>query len=540
MDSDDDKKQSTILVSVLISISISILWQASFGRLRLRSAACNVSKYVLLSACCSCASLTPMTINALPDTAVKSVNNFAASATQINALPRPKESQSTQVQAMTVADTPAMPSKMTPVVIVTDAQGKLAPKTSAALLKKRWRKAYQDLNMLANLEQAVTGNPLIDGNQITLLHDGPQTMAAMIAAIKAAQHHIHLETYIFDHDPLGIAFAELLMERQSAGVQVRIIYDSIGTVGTPKAFFEGLRTAGVELLEFHPVNPLNTLSQGNAWSPNQRDHRKLLVVDGNIAFTGGINISNSYATSSLFRSKRAGNKSVGWRDTHIQIVGPAVAAVQWVFLDTWLEEKELSFEQLPDAVYFPILNNAGKQLVRVLASAPDDNQDIYQAYLSALNQAKRSIHITCAYFVPDDAILNALSAAARRGVDVKLVLPGVNDNDLVSQASKSYFEEMLVAGVQLFQLKVAVLHAKTAVVDRQWSTVGSTNIDTRSFLHNREINVMVFSPEFGLEMENAFAEDLKSSSPVSKEAWADRPVLDRLKQWFARRLAYWL
>lgn len=536
MDSNDDKKQSTILVL----ISTSTLWQASFGRLRLRSAVCNLGKYVLLSACCSCASLTPMTINALPHTAVKSVDTFAANSTQTGDLTLATDAQSAQVQAKVVAGTTISPAKPSPVVIVTDAQGKLTPKTSTALLKKRWRKAYQELNMLANLEQAVTGNPLIDGNQITLLHDGPQTMAAMIAAIKAAKHHIHLETYIFDQDPLGIAFAELLIERQKAGVQVRIIYDSIGTVGTPKTFFESLSQAGIELLEFHPVNPINTLSQGTAWSPNQRDHRKLLVVDGNIAFTGGINISNSYANSSLFRSKRAGNTSVGWRDTHIQITGPAVAAIQWVFLDTWLEEKELNFEQLPEADYFPILKNIGTQLVRVLASGPDENQDIYQAYLSALYQAKRSIHITCAYFVPDEAILNALSAAVRRGVDVKLVLPGVNDNDLVSQASKSYFEEMLTSGVQLFQLKVAVLHAKTAVIDSQWSTVGSTNIDTRSFLHNREINVMVFSPEFGKEMENAFAEDLKSSTPVSKEVWADRPLLDRLKQWFARRLSYWL
>ncbi|MFZ6800039.1 cardiolipin synthase [Undibacterium sp. Di24W] len=425
-------------------------------------------------------------------------------------------------------------------VIVTNSKGKLVGKSSKALLKQRWRNAYQDLNLLANLEQAVTGNPLIDGNQITLLHDGPQTMAATKVAIQEAKHHIHLETYIFDQDALGIAFAELLIARQTAGVQVRIIYDSVGTVGTPQVFFERLRNTGIELLEFHPVNPVSTIRQGIAWSPNQRDHRKLLVVDGNIAFAGGINISNSYATSSLFRSKRAGNTSVGWRDTHIQITGPAVAAMQWVFLDTWLEEKELNFEQLPAADYFPLLKNAGTKLVRILASGPEDNQDIYQAYLSALYQAKRSIHITCAYFVPDQAILNALNAAVQRGVDVKLILPGVNDNDLVSQASKSYFDEMLSSGVQLFQLKVAVLHAKTAVIDSQWSTVGSTNIDTRSFLHNREINVMVFSTEFGLEMENAFTEDIQSSVQINKDVWADRPVFDRVKQWLARQLGYWL
>lgn len=413
-------------------------------------------------------------------------------------------------------------------------------KNSVSLLKKRWRNAYQELNLLANLEQAVTGNPLIDGNQLTLLHDGPQTMAAMIKAIQAAKHHIHLETYIFDQDPLGMAFADVLIERQQAGVQVRIIYDSIGTVGTPQAFFDKLAAAGVELLEFHPVNPMHLAQQGQAWSPNQRDHRKLLVVDGELGFTGGINISNSYATSSLFRSKRARSTAVGWRDTHLQIRGPAVAAIQWVFLDTWLEEKELNFEQLPEADYFPKLEPVGAHLVRVLASAPDQNQDIYQAYLSAIHQAKRSIHITCAYFVPDQAILAALIAAVKRGVEVKLILPGANDSDLVSHASKSYFTEMLAAGVQLFQLNVAVLHAKTAVIDGLWSTVGSSNIDTRSFLHNREINVMVFSPEFGLEMERAFTEDLKSSTRLSKEMWDERSFMQKIKQWLARRFEYWL
>uniref|UniRef100_UPI003753E638 phospholipase D-like domain-containing protein n=1 Tax=Undibacterium sp. TaxID=1914977 RepID=UPI003753E638 len=189
---------------------------------------------------------------------------------------------------------------------------------------------------------------------------------------------------------------------------------------------------------------------------------------------------------------------------------------------------------------FPPLQHQGSHLVRVLASGPDDNQDIYQAYLTAIKQAQHRIHITCAYFVPDQAVLDALAAAVKRGVDVKLILPGVNDNDLVAQASKSYFTEMLDQGIQLFQLKVAVLHAKTAVIDGQWSTVGSTNIDTRSFLHNREINVVVFSPAFGSEMESAFTEDLRSSTQVSKETWAQRPILDRLKQWFARRFAYWL
>nr|WP_315469690.1 cardiolipin synthase [uncultured Undibacterium sp.] len=486
----------------------------------------KLSSYCIVASCCSCSVLTPHAQELTPESKTASMPSNRTDDDH-------DRSASVRVGHLT-------PDASQADLMVRNAQGQLTTKASAVLLKKRWRGAYQDLRTLAILEQTVTGNPLIDGNQITLLHDGPQTMAAMIAAIKTAKKHIHLETYIFDQDPLGDGFAKLLMERQAAGVQVRIIYDSVGTLGTPQAFFDALSASGIELLAFHPFNPVRALSEAVPWSPNQRDHRKLLVVDGQIAFTGGINISNSYATSSLFRSKQRGNPAVGWRDTHIQMVGPAVAAIQWVFLDTWLEEKKLDFADLPVADFFPLLPQRGTHLVRVLASGPQDNQDIYQAYLVALNQAQHRIHITCAYFVPDKAILAALGAAVKRGVDVRLILPGVNDNDLVSQASKSYFAEMLEQGVQLFQLKVAVLHAKTAVIDGQWSTVGSTNIDTRSFLHNREINVVVYSPAFGQEMESAFAEDLRSSIPVSQESWAQRSLLDHIKQWLARRLAYWL
>ena len=482
----------------------------------------------LVMSCCSCTVLTPMS----------SSSGLSAGTLEANLTEQEKgPSHDTNSSALIDKTTPQRESTE---VIVNNAQGQLSVKASNSLLKKRWRGAFQDLQALALLEQAVTGNPLIDGNQITLLHDGPQTMTAMIAAIQKAEKHIHLETYIFDQDPLGIAFAKLLMERQAAGVQVRIIYDSVGTIGTPQSFFDELKAAGIELLAFHPINPISAISDAEPWSPNQRDHRKLLVVDGLVAFTGGINISDSYASSSLFRSKRHTPQNVGWRDTHIQIRGPAVAAIQRVFLDTWLEGKDITADGLTIADLFPPLQHQGSHLVRVLASGPDDNQDIYQAYLTAIKQAQHRIHITCAYFVPDQAVLDALAAAVKRGVDVKLILPGVNDNDLVAQASKSYFTEMLDQGIQLFQLKVAVLHAKTAVIDGQWSTVGSTNIDTRSFLHNREINVVVFSPAFGSEMESAFTEDLRSSTQVSKETWAQRPILDRLKQWFARRFAYWL
>jgi cardiolipin synthase len=417
---------------------------------------------------------------------------------------------------------------------VTNARGTLSARKSKSLLSQRWRNSHVDLAALAALEEAATGSPLIAGNKVTLLYDGPQTMAAMIEAIKAAKDHINLETYIFDQDELGNQFADLLIERQRDGVQVNVIYDSVGTIGTPQFFFDRMRDAGIHLLAFNPVNPLKLVGP---WRPNQRDHRKILVVDGVVAFTGGVNISSTYANSSLFRSKARRAAKVGWRDTHIKIEGPAVAALQWAFLDAWASQKS---PDLPDSNFFPPLKEAGDKLVRVLASEPGGDYDIYKAYVLAIQEARKTIHITSAYFVPDAQILQALSDAAQRGVDVKIILPGVTDSGLVFHAARSFYSQMLASGIKLYQLQIAVLHAKTAVIDRVWSTVGSTNIDTRSFLHNNEINVVVLSGEFGDAMENAFTEDLSYSLEMTQEQWEQRPLSDRLKEWTSRRLEYWL
>ena len=425
-------------------------------------------------------------------------------------------------------DAPASPT-------VTNAKGTLSAKKSKSMLAARWRNKNVNLAELAAVEEAATGEPLISGNKITMLYDGPQTMTAMMEAIRNAKDHINLETYIFDQDELGLRFADLLIERQRAGVQVRVIYDSVGTLGTPQAFFDKLSTAGIHMLAFNPVNPLRLIGP---WQPNHRDHRKILVVDGKVGFTGGVNISNSYANSSLFRARGHKTGKVGWRDTHIKIEGPAVAALQWVFLESWASQNTPDLDE--KANFFPPLAEAGDKLVRVLASSPGGDFDIYKAYVLAIRQARKSIHITCAYFVPDAQILQALQDAARRGVDVQIILPGVTDSSLVLHAAQSYYSEMMASGIKVHQLQIAVLHAKTAVIDGMWATVGSTNIDTRSFLHNYEINVVVLGQDFAATLESAFAEDLKQSAQVTPEKWAQRPLADKLKEWSARHLAYWL
>ncbi|MET3131586.1 cardiolipin synthase [Oxalobacteraceae bacterium GrIS 1.11] len=421
---------------------------------------------------------------------------------------------------------------------VSAGQGANLPANSTrALLSRRGAKSGLDLRTQAALEEQVAGAPLIKGNKVTLLFDGPQTMAEMLRAIAAAKNNINLETYIFDQDELGLKFADLLIEKQQAGVAVNIIYDSVGTLGVPQAFFERMRAAGIHLLAFNPVNPAKL--HGEAWKWNNRDHRKVLIVDGEIAFTGGVNISDTYANSSLFRSKSKtrAQSQLGWRDTHVKLEGPAAAAFQWLFIRTWNGQDR---GDLPEAAFFPPLADMGDKLVRVVASEPDGGFEIYKTYNLAIQEAKKSIHITSAYFVPDEQTLAALQAAARRGVDVKIVLPGVSDSGLVFYAGHAAYRQLLDSGVRIYQLKLAVLHAKTAVIDGAWSTVGSTNIDTRSFLHNSELNLVVLGDSFGHEMENAFREDLRDSLEITREAWARRPLADRLREWAARFMDYWL
>ncbi|AMO99878.1 cardiolipin synthase [Collimonas arenae] len=392
-----------------------------------------------------------------------------------------------------------------------------------------------DQARLAALEAAATGSPLVPGNKVTLLFDGPETMTAMIASIEQAKSTINFETYIFDQDELGQRFASLLIEKQRAGVQVNVIYDSVGSIGTPSAFFEQMRAAGIKLLEFNPVNPLKRFGR---WQLNHRDHHKILVVDGKIGFTGGVNISAAYANSSLFRSHRhATANDIGWRDTHVQIEGPAVASLQLLFLQTWVSQQS---EDLPDLDYFPALKKAGDKAVHVLGSQPDGDYGIYKAYILAIQQARQSIHITTPYFAPDRQLVNALEAAARRGVDVTLILPSVSDSGLVFQAGRSFYTQLLEAGIHIYELQLTVLHAKTAVIDGVWSTVGSANLDIRSFLHNYEANVIVIDSDFGNEMENAFQEDLLDSDQITLGQWQQRPFSEHIKEWSARSLGYWL
>jgi cardiolipin synthase len=432
----------------------------------------------------------------------------------------------------TTLDPKAMPS-----IVNANGPVQLTP-AMRTLMAKRWARAG-DLKTVAALEEAATGYPLVVGNKVTLLFDGPQTMAEMLKAISEAKNNINLETYIFDQDEMGMKFADMLIEKQKAGVTVNVMYDSVGTIGVPQAFFDRMRAAGIHLVAYNPINPARLKNPD--WKVNNRDHRKVLIVDGKIAFTGGINISADYAKSSPFRSKAraqaTSTSQVGWRDTHVKVEGPAVAEFQYQYIKQWTGQDATD---LPDVDYFPALKPMGDKAVRVVAVQPDGDFEMFKAYNLAIQQAKKSVHITSAYFVPDQQTVDALKAAARRGVDVRVILPGKSDSSLVFYAGHALYEELLDSGVKIYQLRLAVLHAKTAVIDGNWSTVGSTNIDMRSFMHNSELNVVVLGDDFGHSMESAFAEDERNSDEITVDAWHHRPWTDRMREWAARLMDYWI
>lgn len=414
--------------------------------------------------------------------------------------------------------------------------GVLSPQRSAEILQRLQRQ--QDgktdlLNLHLEFMQAIDPEPLWAGNAVRLLVDGSATYRAMFDAIRAARNHVNLETYIFDEEGFGEKLGKLLMEKQSQGVQVNLMYDSVGSLSTRPEFFQQLREAGINVCEFNPVNPL----RGRFFSLNHRDHRKILVVDGRLGHTGGINISSVYSGSSSIRTKRSGVPHP-WRDTQIEVRGPAVKKFQRLFFESWRRQECAT---LPQKDYFPVLYRQGDTVLRILGSSPnDDINPIYLELLSAIMHAERSIHLTAAYFVPDQQTVEALKDAARRGVDVQLVLAGVSDVWIALQAGRSYYDELLGAGIRIYERKDALLHSKTAVIDGVWSTVGSSNIDFRSFLHNDEVNAVVLGKDFAAQIEQLFAADVAASASIDSATWGKRGIGARLRESLARMWAYFL
>jgi cardiolipin synthase len=419
---------------------------------------------------------------------------------------------------------------------IVGAKGMVPPAESRKLIE-RLKQQVRSTDMLERhvaVMELLSSTPLVKGNKATLLIDGQSTYDAMFKAIANARDHVNFETFIFDDDKIGRKLADLLLLKQSEGVQVNLIYDSVGCFGTASSFFERLRRGGVRVLEFNPVNPFKARKK---WLITRRDHRKILVVDGKLAITGGVNISQVYSSSLSGREEDGKGKEV-WRDTDVQIEGPVVAEFQKLFLGTWKWQKG---PELPERQYFPALQPQGDDLIRVVGSRPGDAHRItYIMYVSAFMYADHAIHLTNAYFVPDEQTIEALTGAAKRGVDVKIILPGKSDEALAFYAGRYYYSRLLKAGVKLYERDKAILHAKTGVIDGVWSTIGSTNMDFWSFASNNEVNAVILSRDFAVQMEHMFKRDLAESRQVSLAEWKKRPLYPRLREWFSHLFKHWL
>ena len=369
---------------------------------------------------------------------------------------------------------------------------------------------------------------LYRGNSVRLLVDGPATFEAMKRAIAGARSRVLLESYIVEDQGVAAEIGKLLARKASEGVNVALIYDSVGSMKTSSRYFDALEHDGVATCAFNPVNPLR---RPGYWGINHRDHRKLLVVDNEVAFTGGINISRVYSSGSFRPRPRVDTDDAdkeGWRDTQIELRGPVVPALVGSFAEMWARQgcRGTLGDAPPPRVAAP-----GDRVVKVLTSDPSDAENrIYRVLLSAIDAARVSVHVTMAYFVPGADIIQAFCDAAGRGVQVSLLLPGRSDFRLVLHGGRSYYSQLLACGVEIHEMEHALLHAKTAVIDGVLSTVGSSNMDWRSFVMNSEINVIVLGAELGAEMEALFEKDLASARRIDPEDWERRGAWQRLME----------
>ncbi len=389
------------------------------------------------------------------------------------------------------------------------------------------------------IEQAIAETPLVAGNRTCLLRDGEQTFRAMFAAIEAAHDHVHLEYYILeDIENDGTLLSDLLVSKARAGVAVHVIYDSFGSSNTPDAFFEKLAAGGVKLLSFNPINPLKTKY---AYKPNDRDHRKILIADGRVGIVGGINLSTTYISTSGRGMGKSGQGGGGggpaattdnWRDTDLEITGPVVLQLQSLFLKQWAAQHG---PPLSHANFYPPPEEAGAEVVRIIGSGPAHRVPrYYVTFLSAIRNADKRIYVMAAYFVPPRALRRALRQAARRGVDVRLLLPGKSDANVAVAAQRSYYTSFLRAGVKIFEVHDYIQHTKAVTIDGVWTAVGSSNLDHRSVLFNDEVDAIVLGKDTADAMEKLFLEDSGAARQIARAEWKKRPWTQRVYEFFAR------
>lgn len=362
---------------------------------------------------------------------------------------------------------------------------------------------------------ALTGTELVAGNRIEILINGDRIFPSMLEAIARAEKTINMESYIYWDGRTGRRFAEALAERARAGVRVRLIIDAVGSAAMSKDLISFLRINGVDVESYHPIR-WYTLTRAN-----HRTHRKLLIIDGKVGFTGGVGIADEWLGDA--------DAPDHWRDTQVRVEGPAVTQMQFAFMDNWTRSRG---ELLTGLDYFPAVPPAGDKLVQVIKSSPSEGSSAVKLlYTISIVSARRSIWVSNAYFIPDRDTINALEGAVRRGVDVRVIVPGrFTDVPIVRSASRFQYERLLRRGIRIFEYQGTMMHAKTMVVDGIWSTIGSSNFDDRSFRLNDEVNVNIYDEAIGTQLEEIFQEDLQRSVEVRLRRWMKRPLWSRMKE----------
>ncbi|MEO6259482.1 MAG: cardiolipin synthase [Thermoanaerobaculia bacterium] len=380
--------------------------------------------------------------------------------------------------------------------------------------------AVEDLAFLQTMH-ALTGAPLSEGNRVEILKNGVQIFPSMLAAIRAAKKTINLEFYIYWDGEVSRMFAEALAERARAGVAIKIILDAIGSSAMSQSMIDFLTRNGIDLEWYHPFR-WYMLSRFN-----HRTHRKLLIIDGEIGFSGGVGIADEWLGDADAENH--------WRETVARVEGPVVAQMQFAFLDNWIKSRG---ELLTGLDYFPALEKKGGHLTQVIKSSPaEGSSTVKLMYIISIVSARKSIFISNAYFLPDRDTIRALEGAARRGVDVRVIVPGeFVDVPVARHASRWHYDMLLRRGIKIYEYKPTMMHAKTMVVDGLWTTIGSSNFDDRSFRLNDEVNVNIFDPGIATQMEAMFHEDLARSEEISLHQWFQRSWFDRLKERVAERL----
>jgi len=359
---------------------------------------------------------------------------------------------------------------------------------------------------------AYAGTGVVRGNRIEVLLNGDEIFPAKLRIIKSARKTINYAQYVWEKGQPSEEIANALAERCRGGLRVNVLLDAVGALSMPADYRQRMVDAGCQVESFRPVGSFAIDKV------NYRNHRRILVADGIVGITGGSGTSGKWGGN--------GRQADHWRDTDLWVEGPVVEQLQGAFAENWLEATGIA---LGGADYFPAsIQSKGDVAAQVVRSSPAGGSTaMYTMYLLAMNSAKRSIDITNPYFLPDDKMIDTLVQTARRGVQVRLLLPGAIDHNLVRQASRSELGRLLLAGVRIYEYRAALLHAKTMVVDSQWATVGSTNLDNRSFGLNDEINLVVYDESVARRLERVFADDLTRSEQVTYQSWKDRGIVSR-------------